>query len=59
MVNTSSLAHCDAVWRGVHLSTDDQVAVRVGYQDESAFRRLFKKHVGVSPREYRQRVAAR
>jgi transcriptional regulator GlxA family with amidase domain len=37
----------------------DQIAVRVGYQDESAFRRLFKKHVGVSPREYRQRVASR
>lgn len=35
----------------------DQIAARVGYQDDSAFRRLFKKHVGVSPREYRQRMA--
>jgi len=37
----------------------EQIPARVGYQDESAFRRLFKKYVGVSPREYRQRFAAR
>lgn len=37
----------------------EQIPVRVGYQDESTFRRLFKKYVGVSPREYRQRFAAR
>ena len=36
-----------------------QIPARVGYQDESAFRRLFKKNVGVSPREYRQSFAAR
>jgi len=37
----------------------EQIPARVGYQDESAFRRLFKKNVGVSPREYRQHHAAR
>ena len=37
----------------------EQIPARVGYQDESAFRRLFKKNVGVSPREYRQSFAAR
>jgi transcriptional regulator GlxA family with amidase domain len=37
----------------------EQIPARVGYQDESAFRRLFKKHVGVSPREYRRRFAAK
>ena len=37
----------------------EQIPGRVGYQDESAFRRLFKKHVGVSPREYRRQFAAR
>jgi transcriptional regulator GlxA family with amidase domain len=37
----------------------EQIPARVGYQDESAFRRLFKKYVGVSPREYRRRFAAR
>ena len=37
----------------------EQIPERVGYQDESAFRRLFKKYVGLSPREYRQRFAAR
>jgi len=37
----------------------EQIPARVGYQDESAFRRLFKKNVGVSPREYRQSFTAR
>ncbi|MBI3898775.1 MAG: helix-turn-helix domain-containing protein [Gammaproteobacteria bacterium] len=33
----------------------DQIVERVGYQDDSAFRRLFKRHTNLSPREYRQR----
>lgn len=32
-----------------------QILERVGYNDESAFRRLFKKHTNLSPREYRRR----
>jgi transcriptional regulator GlxA family with amidase domain len=30
---------------------------RVGYQDESTFRRLFKKHTNLTPLQYRQRYA--
>lgn len=33
----------------------DQILDRIGYQDDSAFRRLFKRHTNLSPREYRQR----
>ena len=32
-----------------------EIVRRVGYNDESAFRRLFKKYCKVSPREYRRR----
>jgi transcriptional regulator GlxA family with amidase domain len=32
----------------------DAILERVGYGDDSAFRRLFKKYTGLSPREYRQ-----
>jgi transcriptional regulator GlxA family with amidase domain len=37
----------------------EQIPERVGYRDESTFRRLFKKHAGVSPREYRRRFGDR
>lgn len=47
-----------ALLAGTHYRIE-QIPARVGYQDESAFRRLFKKYVGVSPREYRRRFAAR
>jgi transcriptional regulator GlxA family with amidase domain len=33
----------------------DAILERVGYSDDSAFRRLFKKYTGLSPREYRHR----
>jgi transcriptional regulator GlxA family with amidase domain len=32
-----------------------EIIRRCGYQDESAFRRLFKRHCALSPREYRRR----
>jgi transcriptional regulator GlxA family with amidase domain len=47
-----------ALLAGTHYRIE-QIPARVGYQDESAFRRLFKKYVGVSPREYRRRFAPR
>ena len=47
-----------ALLAGTHYRIE-QIPARVGYQDESAFRRLFKKYVGLSPREYRQRFATR
>lgn len=36
----------------------DQIPERIGYHDESTFRRLFKKYSGLSPRDYRRRFAA-
>jgi transcriptional regulator GlxA family with amidase domain len=36
----------------------DQILDRVGYCDDSAFRRLFKKHTTLSPREFRRRFGS-
>jgi transcriptional regulator GlxA family with amidase domain len=33
----------------------DQVGVAVGYEDPAFFRRLFKRHTGITPARYRQR----
>jgi transcriptional regulator GlxA family with amidase domain len=33
----------------------DDVSEQVGYEDSGAFRRLFKRQVGISPHQYRQR----
>lgn len=33
----------------------DQIAYAIGYEDTSAFRRLFQRIIGLSPGEYRQR----
>lgn len=38
--------------------TLDHIAADVGYQDSFAFSKAFKRRVGVSPREFRQRDAA-
>jgi transcriptional regulator GlxA family with amidase domain len=32
-----------------------EILDRIGYNDDSAFRRLFRRHTGLSPREYRKR----
>ena len=32
-----------------------QVSEHVGYNDQYFFSRLFKKHIGISPQEYRKR----
>lgn len=32
-----------------------EIVQRCGYNDESAFRRLFKRHCQLSPRDYRRR----
>lgn len=37
----------------------DQILDRIGYEDDSAFRRLFRKHTSLSPREYRRRFGVR
>jgi transcriptional regulator GlxA family with amidase domain len=39
--------------------TVDAVSERVGYDDVGAFRQLFRRETGVSPREYRRRFALR
>ena len=31
----------------------DEIAAQLGYVDSSYFTRVFKKHVGMSPRQYR------
>lgn len=33
----------------------DEISEEVGYEDSGSFRRLFKRHVGISPKQYRQR----
>lgn len=35
----------------------DQIMLAVGYQDPSSFRRLFRRHTGLSPLEYRRRFS--
>ncbi|HEY5754632.1 MAG TPA: helix-turn-helix domain-containing protein [Steroidobacter sp.] len=37
----------------------DQIVVECGYEDVSSFRKLFSRHVGMTPREYRSRFAER
>ncbi len=39
--------------------TVDQVALAVGYEDASGFRRTFKRVIGLSPAEYRRRYQRR
>lgn len=42
--------------------TDDAteaIAVMVGYEDPAFFRRLFKRHTGIMPAQYRQRFQVR
>lgn len=34
----------------------DQIAYAVGYENVNAFRKLFKRHTGLSPSQYRQRL---
>jgi len=36
----------------------EQIVARVGYEDVSAFRRLFKRELGCAPGEYRRRFAS-
>jgi transcriptional regulator GlxA family with amidase domain len=38
-------------------SSVDVVAARVGYEDVAAFRRIFRKVIGLNPSEYRRRFA--
>jgi transcriptional regulator GlxA family with amidase domain len=37
----------------------DAILERIGYGDDRAFRRLFKKYTGLSPREYRERFGVK
>lgn len=37
------------------LESINEITRRVGYEDHSAFRRLFKRHTSLSPREYRDK----
>ena len=39
--------------------TQQQIAWEVGYEDSSAFQRVFVRLIGLSPREYRHRFACR
>ncbi|MBE0556346.1 MAG: helix-turn-helix domain-containing protein, partial [Proteobacteria bacterium] len=33
----------------------DEITYRVGYEDNSAFRKIFRKQTGLRPKEYRRR----
>ncbi len=41
------------------LDTINEITHQIGYEDSSTFRRLFKKHVGLSPRGYRDKFMKR
>jgi transcriptional regulator GlxA family with amidase domain len=34
-----------------------EITFQIGYEDSSTFRRLFKRHTGISPREYRDKFS--
>jgi len=36
-----------------------EILERIGYSDDSAFGRLFRKHMGLSPRDYRSRFGVK
>lgn len=40
------------------MDTVNEITWKVGYEDINSFRRLFKKHTGVSPKEYRKKFSA-
>jgi len=52
------LEHAKALLETTGLSFA-QIVDRVGYLDESTFRRLFKRHVGLTPVEYQKRFSIR
>lgn len=39
------------------LDSIDDITMQIGYENSSTFRRLFKKHTSLSPREYRDKFA--
>jgi transcriptional regulator GlxA family with amidase domain len=39
------------------LDNVNEITCRIGYEDSSTFRRLFKRHTGISPREYRDKFS--
>lgn len=43
-------------WLGKHQASIAEVAARTGYSSESAFSRVFKKEIGLSPASYRARA---
>ncbi|ACL01878.1 transcriptional regulator, AraC family [Desulfatibacillum aliphaticivorans] len=49
----------EAAKKALETTTDniDEITRQVGYEDASTFRRLFKKHTTLSPREYRDKFA--
>lgn len=42
-------------WLEITLASTEQIAMEVGYQDERAFRRVFRKRTGLTPSAYRKR----
>ena len=40
------------------LETAERIALEVGYEDAAFFRRLFRRHVQLTPSEYRKRCGA-
>ena len=52
------IGHAKRLLETTNISLDD-VVHRVGYEDTSSFRRLFKRTTSISPLEYRQRFGMR
>jgi transcriptional regulator GlxA family with amidase domain len=55
-VQTLRIEAAKRLLEGGERSTED-VAFEVGYEDPAFFRKLFKRHTGVTPARYRQRFS--
>lgn len=54
-VEAARIAAARALFEAGHHAAPKQVAAKCGFQNVDTFRRVFAKHVGVTPAEYRKR----
>ena len=52
-VNTTRVSKCIKLFENEHLSLNE-IALSIGFEDHSYFTKVFKKHTGMRPSEYRK-----